>query len=80
MTTEEREAYDKLPPWMNTISDYILYRICDELKLYEPLMDRIQNYLNDKLEIVKTLFSVKALNSRKQRKKSKFKKACNFYK
>ncbi|KAG2320445.1 hypothetical protein Bca4012_056516 [Brassica carinata] len=35
---------------------YIHHRIGDNLKIYEPLMDRIHDYLSNKLEVVKTLF------------------------
>ncbi|KAL0713089.1 hypothetical protein Bca4012_020067 [Brassica carinata] len=79
-TAEEIEAYNKLPPCPKAISDYILDRIGNDLGLYKPFMERIHNYLNERLGNVKTHPLVEASTSQKQKKKPKFKKVRNFYK
>lgn len=60
ITTEEKEIW-KVPTLCEGNSYYIPYRIGDDLELFEPLMYQIHDYLNKKLQCVKTLFPTNTL-------------------
>lgn len=80
LTAEEIETYDNLPPWPHAISDYVLRQIGSDFSLYEPFMDRIHKYIKSKLGSDENHLSLESPNTRKERKKPKFKKVCSFYK